>query len=226
LARDGKIYRELLERNVPTVLMGHAAPFCNGFVNVEADDLLASYFATRHLMKLGHKRIAFLTGPPGTPWTAERFEGYRRALREDGLDVDDRLVFQAGRSIDDGAKAALQLINEATDATAIQTVNDMVAVGCVETLLKQGLRVPQDISVVGFGNILLGQHFRVPLTTCRQPKYRLGAAAVDAMQQLLKGKRPEAKRLPAELIVRDSSGTPPASSVIRQSKTKNTNATL
>jgi len=226
LARDGRIYKELLARNIPTVVMGHTAPFCQGFVNVEADDLLASYFATRHLMKLGHKKIAFLTGPPGTPWTSERFEGYRRALREDGLDVDDRLVFQAGRTIEDGAKAALQFINEAADATAIQTVNDMVAIGCIEALLKQGLRVPQDISVVGFGNILLSQHFRVPLTTCRQPKYRLGAAAADAMQQLLKGKRPDSKRLPAELIVRDSSGTPPASSVVRQSKTKNTDATL
>ena len=218
LARDGKIYQELLARKVPTVLLGHAAPFCNGFVNVEADDLLASYFATRHLMKLGHKKIAFLTGPPGTPWTTERFEGYRRALREDGLDVDDKLVFQAGRSIEDGSKATLQLINESSDATAIQTVNDMVAVGCVETLLKQGLRVPQDISVVGFGNILLSRHFRVPLTTCRQPKYRLGAAATEAMQQLLIGRRPESKRLPAELIVRESSGTPPASSAIDSQK--------
>jgi LacI family transcriptional regulator len=226
LAHDGRIYKELLARNIPTVLMGHAAPFCSGFANVEADDLLASYFATRHLMKLGHKRIAFLCGPPGTPWSAERFEGYRRALREDGLDVDDKLVFQAGRSIEDGAKAALQLINESSDATAVQTVNDMVAVGCIETLLKQGLRVPQDVSVVGFGNILLGQHFRVPLTTCRQPKYRLGAAAMEAMQQLLKGKRPEPKRLPAELLVRESSGTAPASSIVRPSKKTNTNAIL
>jgi len=64
-------------------------------------------------------------------------------LREDGLEVDDKLVFQAGRSIEDGAKAALQLINESSDATAIQTVNDMIAVGCIETLVKQGLRVPR-----------------------------------------------------------------------------------
>jgi LacI family transcriptional regulator len=226
LAHDGKIYQELLARKVPTVLMGHAAPFCAGFVHVEADDLLGSYFATRHLMKLGHRRIAFLSGPPGTPWSAERFEGYRRALREDGIEVDDKLVFQAGRSIEEGAKAALQFINESCDATAIQTVNDMIAVGCIETLLKQGIRVPEDISVVGYGNILLSRHSRVPLTTCRQPKYRLGAAAADAMQQLLKGKRPDPKRLPAELIVRESSGTPPATSVIRQSKSKNTDATL
>lgn len=226
LTHDGRIYQELLGRQVPTVVMGHLMPFCNGFVNVESDDLLASYFATRHLMKLGHKKIAFLSGPPGTPWSAERLEGYRRALREDGIEMDDKLVFQAGRSIEDGAKAALQLINERTDATAIQTVNDPVAIGCAETLMQQGLRVPQDVSVVGFGNIWISQHFRVPLTTCRQPKYRLGAAAMDSMQQLLKGTRPEAKRLPADLIARESSGTAPASSVLRPSTKTNTNAKI
>jgi DNA-binding LacI/PurR family transcriptional regulator len=77
-------------------------------------------------------------------------------------------------------------------------------------MLKQGLRIPQDLSIVGFGNILVSEHFRVPLTTLRQPKFRLGSAAVDSMLQLLRGQRPEARRLPAELIVRSSSGIPPA----------------
>jgi len=71
----------------PGVLLGHAAPFCNQFVNVETDDLLASYAVTQHLLKLGHKRIAFFAGPLATPWTEERFEGYCRALREAGLVV-------------------------------------------------------------------------------------------------------------------------------------------
>jgi LacI family transcriptional regulator len=134
------------------------------------------------------------------------------------MEVDDRLVFQAGQTIDDGTKAAMQMINESTDATAVQAVNDVVAVGCAETLLSQGLKIPQDISVAGFGNILLGVHFRVPLTTTRQPKFRLGAAAVDAMQELLRGHRPEPKRLPAELIVRASTGPPPATHRLGQSK--------
>jgi LacI family transcriptional regulator len=218
LATEAPIYRELAACRIPTVVLGHAAPFCNQFVNVETDDLLASYAATRHLLKLGHKRIAFFAGPFATPWTQERFEGYRRALREAGLDVDDRLIFQAGRTIEDGAKAALQMINESSDATAVQAVNDVVAVGCAETLLSQGLKIPEDISVAGFGNILLGAHFRVPLTTTRQPKFRLGSAAVDSMQQLLRGQRPEPKRLPAELIIRASTGTPPATSRLRQLK--------
>jgi DNA-binding LacI/PurR family transcriptional regulator len=72
--------------------------------------------------------------------------------------------------------------------------------------LSQGLRIPQDISVVGFGNILASEHFKVPLTTLRQPKFRLGVAAMESMQKLLKGERAEDKRLPAPLVIRASTG--------------------
>ena len=212
------IYQELLAREIPTILLGHSAPFCAQFANVETDDLLAGYAVTRHLLQLGHRRIAFLAGPPATPWTQERFEGYRRALREAGLDVDDKLVFQAGRTIEDGAKAAAQMVAESCDATAIQAVNDLVAAGCADTLLKQGLRVPEDISVAGFGNTLLAEYFRVPLTTTRQPKYRLGEAAVEAMRTLMGGRRPEPKRLPADLIPRASTAAPPATSALKRLK--------
>jgi LacI family transcriptional regulator len=219
MATEAPIYRELLARRVPTVLLGHTAPFCRQFLNVETDDLLGSYFLTQHLLKLGHKRIAFLTGPLAAPWNQERFEGYRRALREFGLDVDDKLVYHAGRSIEDGAKAAAQMIDEACDATAVQAVNDTVAVGCAEVFLQQGLRFPEDISIAGFGNTLLAEHFRVPLTTVRQPKYRLGEAAVEVMQKLLRGGPAESKRLSAELIARASSGTPPATPALKRLKT-------
>jgi DNA-binding LacI/PurR family transcriptional regulator len=218
MTTEARIYTELRARGVPTVILGHTVPFCGGFVNVETDDLLASYAVTKHLTQLGHKRIAFFTGPSATPWGQERFEGYRRALREAGIEVDDRLVFQAGRFIEDGQKAALQMIDEGSDATAVQAVNDTTAVGCIDTLLNQGIRVPEDISVAGFGNILMGQYCRVPLTTTRQPKYRLGIAAADAMQQLLEGKPAESKRLPAPLLPRQSTGTPPATAPLTRLK--------
>jgi DNA-binding LacI/PurR family transcriptional regulator len=207
---EARIYRDLLVRQLPVVLLGSPAPFCSGFVSVQIEELVGSYTMTQHLLKLGHKRIAFLTGPIAAPWAHERFEGYRRALREAGTDVDDRLVFQAGSTMEDGAKAALQLVNEACDATAVQAVNDLVAIGCASTLFTQGVRIPADISIAGFGNVLTAEHYRVPLTTIRQPKFRLGTAAVEAMMQLLRGQRPEPKRLPAELLVRESTAPPPA----------------
>src|SRR5437879_6250491 len=90
--------------------------------------------------------ISSLANPLVAPWAGERLEGYRRALREADLEVDERLVFSAGSTIEDGAKAGLQMLNENCDATAVQAVNDPVAIGCAETLLSQGLKIPQDVS--------------------------------------------------------------------------------
>jgi len=209
------IYEELLRRGTPTVLLGHRAPFCNQFANVETDDVAASQAATQHLIELGHKRIAYFAGPPATPSSQERLEGYRRALREADIEIDDSLVFSAGGTIEEGETAALQMLNEAPKATAVQAVNDLVAIGAAIVFLNQGLRIPADLSLVGFGNVLTSEYFRVPLTTIRQPKLRLGVAAMDSMLKLLRGERPDAKRLAAEIVVRQSTGPPPASPTVQ-----------
>jgi len=201
---EARIYKELAAQKARVVLLGPAAPFCNQFPSIHVDDLIGSYMAAQHLVKLGHKRIAFLAGPLAAPWSHARFEGYRRALREGGMDVDDSLVFQAGSTTDDGVKAASQMLSEGCKATAVQAAHDLVAIGFADTLLNQGVKIPRDISIVGFGNTITSEYFRVPMTTIRQPKYRLGLAAVEAMQQLLRGQRAETKRLAAELIVRAS----------------------
>ena len=205
---EARIYQDIIASKTPTVLLGPPAAFCKNFPSVEIEEQLASYTAAKHLLDLGHKQIAYLTGPPVAPWAHERFEGYRRALREAGLELDDKLVFQSGGTIEDGTNAALQLLNENCPATAIQAVSDLVAIGCANALLSQGLKIPDDISIVGFGNILAAEHFIVPLTTISQPKHRLGVAAVDTMMNLIRGEPVQAKRLSAELIQRRSS-TPP-----------------
>ena len=161
------------------------------------------------MIRLGH-RIAYLTGPPAAPWAHERFEGYRRALREAGLEPDDKLVFAAGNTIEDGTKAALQVLNESCSATAVQAVSDLVAIGCAETFLSQGIKIPDEISITGFGNVLMAEHFRVPLTTVNQPKYRLGMAGMEMMMKLIRGEAVQSQRLAAELIERKSTAPPPA----------------
>jgi LacI family transcriptional regulator len=82
----------------------------------------------------------------------------------------------------------------------------MVAMGAANVFLSQGIRIPRDLSIGGFGNLLMSEHFRVPLTTMRQPKLRLGAAAMDVMQKLLRGEPVDSKRLAAELVIRGSTG--------------------
>jgi len=202
------IYEELARRGTPVVIMGHRAPFCANFHNVETDDLRGSGLVTRHLLELGHRSIAFLCGPGSAPWAMERLEGYRRALREAAIVTEDRLLFHAGNTIEEGEKAALQILHEAPTITAVQSSSDMAAIGAANVFMNQGLRIPNDLSVAGFGNILTSEHFRVPLTTVRQPKLRLGAAAMEMMVKLLRGENPQPRRLPAEIIVRASTGPP------------------
>src|SRR6185295_14638952 len=144
----------------------------------------------KHLLQLGHKRIAFFTGPAASPFAQERLEGYRRALREAQIEIDDRLVFNAGSTIQEGEKAALQMLDEMPNATAVQAFNDLVAIGAANTFLNQGLRIQQQLSIIGFGNILAAEYFRVPLSTVRQPKARLGTAAMEAMMKIMRNERP------------------------------------
>jgi len=205
---EARIYREIVARKIPTVLLGSPAPFCKNFISIETEEVTASYNITKHLLDLGHRRIAYFTGPPAAPWAHERFEGYRRAYREAGLEVDDKLVFAAGNTLEDGSKAALQMLNEGVHPTAIQTVSDLVAIGCAEMLLQQGIKIPDEISVAGYGNVLAAEYYRVPLTTVRQPKYRLGLAAVETMMNLIRGEKVFSRRLPAELIIRQSTAAP------------------
>jgi len=205
---DARSYRDLYASKTPVVLLGSPGAFCSQFASVQTEELAASLAATQHLLELGHKRIAYFTGPLPAIWAQERYEGFRRAHRAVGLDVDDALVFHAGSTIEDGSNAALQFANEKCDATAIQACNDLVAIGCANTLLQQGIRIPQDLSLVGFGNVLIAEHFRIPLTTVRQPKFRLGSAAMDVMLQLLRGETVSSRRLSAELVIRASTAAP------------------
>jgi len=202
------IYEDLQRHAIPVVLLGHRAPFCDSFPAVETDDLAASWAMTRHLVELGHRRIAFFAGPRVSPAALERYEGYRRGLREAGIVPDDRLVFNAGATIEEGAAAALQWLQEDARSTAIQCAHDLVAIGAADTVLNQGFRIPQDVSVAGFGNVLAAEYFRVPLTTVRQPKLRLGTVAMEVMMKLLRGEPVSTQRLQAQLEIRASTAAP------------------
>ena len=209
LAPSAAIYDELRRVGLPTIILGPSGPFCRQFPAIGTEDRSGSMLATRHLVALGHRRIAYLGGPSAAPWARERLEGYRGVLREMEVGGDDRLVFTAGSTFEEGSQAALQMLREAVDATAIQAVNDLVALGAASALLNRQVRIPEQMSVVGFGDGLASACARVPLTTVHQPKYRLGAAAVSALFQLMRGESPDPRGSPSELILRASTAPPP-----------------
>lgn len=214
LGESSGIYAELARLNVPVVVLGPAPEFAQSFARVATDDATASRGITQHLLDLGHRRIAFLAGPTLSPTAHARLDGYRRAHRDAGIDVDDRLVIQAGATLNDGFQAGLEVIRESLGVTAIQGVNDLVAIGALNALGSQGIRVPEDVSVAGFGNILTAENARVPLTTAREPKFRLGIAAMDVMQKLLRGEGREQRVLRAEILIRQSTGRPAVNAAI------------
>ena len=100
----------------------------------------------------------------------------------------------------------IHFLEEKTKATAVQTVNDLVAIGAANVFLDQGLKIPEEISIAGFGNILTSEHYRVPLTTIRQPKFRMGMAAFDTMLKLINKEKSEPQRMVGDILVRQSTG--------------------
>lgn len=208
LSATAPVYERLLKASSKVVLLGHPAPFCHGFPSVATDDIAGAIAATRHLLELGHRRIAFLAGPSLSPAAQERFEGYRRALRDARIEIEDHLVFNAGSAFEDGVKAARQLLSEVTESSAILAFNDPVAMGAATVVLEGGLAIPSRISVVGFGGFPASALFRVPLTTVTQPVVEVAAAAMRAMVRSLRGEPARTERFLPSLTVRASTAAP------------------
>jgi LacI family transcriptional regulator len=192
---------------IPTVLLDAYPAGVENFPQVSwvtADDPRGGQLATEHLLELGHTEILFLAGPNGASSSAGRFSGYQRALAAAGVAYSDTRVYLADKDIESGRKAMAQALSEKAPFTAVVAHNDSVAIGAVETLLQQGFRIPDDISIVGFGDGVLASYFRVPLTTVRVPQTEMGETAVRLATEMQKGRTVQPRQLPVEIIVRAS----------------------
>lgn len=192
---------------IPTVLMDAYPAGAENFPQVSwvvCDDQRGGQLATEHLLELGHREILFLAGPNGSSSSAGRFIGYQRALKAAGVDYSDTRVYLADKDIGSGRKAMAQALSEKAPFSAIVAHNDSVAIGAMETLLQQGFRIPEDVSIVGFGDGILAENFRVPLTTIRVPQTEMGEVAVRLAIELQKGEAVQPRTLPVEIIVRGS----------------------
>jgi LacI family transcriptional regulator len=166
--------------------------------------------AVRHLHELGHRRIATITGMMDSRPGADRLRGYRTAVQQVGLAYRDDYVAYGDFYAESGREATAKLLASDDPPTAIFAAADMMAIGAIRAAAELGLRVPEDLSVVGFDDIQLAPHVNPPLTTLRQDKLGLGAAAGDALVARIAGDpdRPPLRTLPVELIVRGSTAAP------------------
>jgi LacI family transcriptional regulator len=195
----------LLEQQIPVVVVDRDLPGVD-VDGVLTDHHLGGYQATQHLIDLGHRRIACITGPfNGTP-SARRAMGYRHALREAGLPDDPAFVLTGDYSPQSGLEATVNLLALDNPPTAIFACNDLMALGAIRAIMMRGLRVPDDISVVGFDNIELAAYSTPPLTTVAQPIMEIGSRAASLLIDRIQDKRRDIQHpvLPTALIVRES----------------------
>lgn len=198
---------KLLPVDVPVVLMG-ASPRSEGLASVALDDAQGGYIATKHLIELGHKQIALISGPLEEDCTQDRLGGYERALKEAGLFVDPELLYAGDWSATSGQAAVDQFQEIGAQFTAIFAQNDRMAVGAINHLQKSGLRIPEDVSIVGFDDMPLASYFDPPLTTIRQEILAIGSEAARLLLEAKEDPFAVSQQLlfPPELVIRSSTG--------------------
>ena len=203
--------RRLQEYGYPFVVADPREPLDEGIPAVSASHSAGARAATDHLIRLGHRRIAFVTGFRGWTATEERLQGYKAALAAAGIPFLPELVAEGQFNADTGYSAARQLLELPDRPTAIFASNDNMAAGALRAAQGRGLRVPDDLSVVGFDDTELARIVGPRLTTVRQPLAELGRTAVSLLNRLIDGQRIEALRveLSTRLIVRESTGPAP-----------------
>ena len=195
----------LIHRNMPVVMIDRSLP------NVEVDAVLTDnqlggFLATRHLLDLGHSRIACIAGPSSITPSAERIIGYRRALEEAGLSYDENLILRGDYHAQSGMEITHSILAMNPRPTAIFALNDLMALGALRAAAEAGCSVPGDLAVVGYDDLEIAHFTNPPLTTIAQPKKEIGVQAVHLLVDRMtrKNRPPSRLVLPPALIIRRS----------------------
>jgi LacI family transcriptional regulator len=204
---DDSLFPKLLENGLPFVLVGRHPDERVNYVDV--DNVGGARMAVEHLLRLSHTRIAHITGPLTMAAGEDRLTGYRQALEAQRIAVDEGLIAVGDYSEASGALGMRRLL--AASPTAVFAASDVMAIGALKALREAGLRVPQDVALVGFDDVMIATAVEPALTTVRQPIGRLGSMAADLLLDLLeKPPNPTGQAvrivLPTKLVVRDSCG--------------------
>lgn len=206
---SSKHIQDLQDRHFPLVVVDRDSPGVT-VDSVQIDNEHGSWLATTHLIGLGHRRIACIASPSAITPSGERVAGYRRALRENGIDYDEDLVIKGDFKPDSGYHATGQMLHMAKPPTAIFACNDLMAIGAISAATNGGRRVPQDLSIVGFDDIQLAKFTNPSLTTIAQPKQEMGQLATKLLIERIRNPKihPHSVILESHLVVRNSTSAP------------------
>ncbi len=215
-AIDGVIFAETWHNSINEELAGANKPhvfvhrlFQNSSpYSVIPDEIYGSRTAVHHLLELGHRRIGYINGPDDFYASAERLKGYRLALEEAGIPFDPSLTTVGNWEVPSGYDGAQQLLAGPQHPTAIFAANDLMAVGAIYAIHDAGLRIPEDIALVGYDDREIATIVRPALTTVTLPCYDMGQASAAMLVNLLEGKadNPDEVKIRGKLIVRQSCG--------------------
>jgi len=187
-AASETVLKELASNHMPIACLGAAKPG-QGIVTLCVRESEITRIATNHLLELGHRRIGFITPPPSKSISRSRIEGFKKAILDAGLPIRAEYLVDGGFEFQNGIRGTEQLLSLRYPPTAIVAANDLVAIGAIATLKKNGYRVPEDISVVGIDDIQMAALLDPPLTTVTQPIYEMGRQGMENI--LLRIKNPE-----------------------------------
>jgi len=212
-SRVGALYREHLDRlAVPIVLVNSHSEQSGPYTfSINVDNRHGAYLATDHLIRLGHRCIAYVAGPADHSDDLERLAGYRQALIQAHIAFDQVLVVSGTGRANGGERALSQLMALDEPPTAVFCYNDMTAIGLLHAARQVGLLVPEELAVVGFDDIPFAAYFRPPLTTIAQPKPQMGRQAMEMVLALMADGALGSGAVSnvvvqGQLIVRESSG--------------------
>ncbi|AFJ48887.1 DNA-binding transcriptional regulator CytR [Shimwellia blattae] len=194
------------QRNLPPMVMANEFAPELELPTVHIDNLTASFNAVSYLQELGHQRIACIAGPEEMPLCHYRLQGYVQALRRRGVTVDPHYIARGDFTYEAGAAAMEQLLNQPTPPTAVFCHSDVMALGALSHVKRCGLKVPEDMSIIGFDNIALSRFCDPPLTTVSQPRFEIGRQAMLLLLDQLHGQMVESgsRLLDCELVLRGS----------------------
>ncbi|QAY64271.1 LacI family transcriptional regulator [Xylanimonas allomyrinae] len=204
-------HRVLTRRSIPIVVIDTDGEPPQDVPTVGSDNWSGGLAATRHLLGLGHRRIAAISGPVDMLCSRARIDGFRSAHAEAGVAVDESLVRVGNFYVEAGYREGRTLLSLPERPTAIFAGSDMQALGVLRAAHELGLVVPDDVSVVGYDDLSLAEWAIPALTTVRQPLAEMGALATSMLMELVEGRTPPTRRinLATELVVRESTAPPP-----------------
>lgn len=209
--RNDKLLKELVQRQIPLVLVAREMSLLAAS-RVLVDDFVGGYSATSYLAELGHKKIAVVTENLSLASSKERVRGYRHALDEAGLDYMEAYIKESDFSLEGGSLAASELLDATDPPTAIFACNDLLAIGAIQAAKQRKIRIPEQLSIVGFDNTLLATISDPPLTTVAQPIQAMGSQVVDLITGEINNSKAVKQRivLLPELVIRQSAQAPAA----------------